>query len=205
MLGGAVIAAAVYDAALQEDQNSFEFAQELCESEVEFVSEHYEYLEESLKAFKVPEIRELPEDQYSAVLKARLSTAIRAEFFADMASYKSQLKEKRPITEDLKNERLAQLRLLECLTLTQRDRALIDRAYETMVEKSDVKGIETSTVDEVVSREKGKLLAVIDAMECRRHNEYSRRILSIDPASSDVAAQLDLIMEDTAGRCEKES
>ncbi|KIC47086.1 hypothetical protein RA28_05140 [Ruegeria sp. ANG-S4] len=184
-------------------QSHLKLLQRFCPAEAEFLPKHDGTLAARLAGRILPEPPELPEDQYLAFLKAYLGDEVYTVLFADMAVYEKRLKEKQPIPEDFKKRMLALLQLSECLSLTRQDRILIDQSLETAIEIGILEVPESFTADQVASDMKDSLLRQINAMECRRANEHNRRVLSIDPESSDVAQQIDIITEDTVERCEE--
>ena len=187
----------------EQVQSSFTLVQRFCPAEADYLSKHYKTLTARLAGHEVARHPRIPEDQFLAYQKASLGDVIYTDLFFDMAAYNKRLKEKHPISEDFKKRVLAISQLSECLSLTEQDRILFDQFLVTAIKTGEIDIPESATADQVVSFAREKLLLQINAMECRRANEFNRRVLSIDPESSDVTQQIDIIIEDTVGRCEE--
>ncbi|WP_282168778.1 hypothetical protein [Ruegeria atlantica] len=134
-------------------------------------------------------------DQHSAFDKFAIGALANALQVGDMAVYRSHLANGDPISARMRNKSIALLDLVDCLWITQEDRAHLEEFVNWGIENGDFPS--DMKVDQ--------LLSATNMSECTRMREFDRRTLALDPDTPDIVDQVSAIAEDTIGRCEKES
>ncbi len=178
----------------QLEQRSFlELARMSCSPEIDVLSKIDTSTIDALASQTGGLDPNLRQDIHTAFDKFAVGSFVNAIQIGDIAAYSGALQAGETISEDMYNKSKALLNLVECLWIVEEDRALLDEFMLMGVESGEFP--EGTTSDD--------LLYAVNSSECVRHNEASRRILGIDPNSSDAANQVQAIYEDTYGSCEE--
>ncbi|MTI01859.1 hypothetical protein [Roseibium sp. RKSG952] len=177
-----------------EARNLLDVAHEICVPEFKTVFQFDEGFQDFLANELGQKYPLVSAEQHLAFDKYVIGSVINAKQLGDMTAYIDALKNGKTISDTTREKSSALLSLVECLRITTDDE-------KRLAEFIDV-GVEAGNLPSHVNVE--SLLSAQNSAECMYTIEAGRRVLAVDASAADVSDQVQFILEDTAGRCEKD-
>lgn len=177
-----------------EVQSLLDVAHQVCAPEFKTAFHFDEGLRESFSNELGQKYPFVSTEQHLAFDKYVIGSIVNAIQLGDMAAYIEALKSRKSIPDAVRDKSLALLDLVECLRITPDDKKRLSEFVEVSVEAGNL--------PDHVSVE--TLLSAQTDAECMHAIEAGRRVLAVDANAAGVSEQVQLILEDTAGRCEED-